>query len=496
MLFSDYFNVTKEELDKYGAVNISLLSDAPLFIDPLLVYFNDNAEIREQYQKITKYLLFLKEMAINPISEEEKRVYFQFKEIKNNWLGVCETGNRGLALGKKFANALSERINFVCDTNNVSCDIHVEKMYLVDPGVGKDKISDWTTNILIEYFVDYTSNFAKDYIDPKLCDNFEVQRCFFDYDLKVFKSKIAYLPFIINKKGKKEFVLLTPKSILRVDEQEICYRNFNDNFDIIRTTISNEELRLQIDSLYKSEIKKLYDKKRETLSIVSSSEIDDYKRKAAIAVIQRFPVVYDYFIATEESKSSDVTAKASTELLEFLASVLENAILEKNVFGFGIKSFEKSDSFNESIYRVNYLKNQIECNGVWKLLYIDNKPIKKEEFLQSLFKLVWCRTKYMFSPKSNSGAGPSDFLVSYGSGDSTVIEYKLASNPKLKSVYNQTNRYKKSHGTTQKSIVVVFCFNDKEKIKAMDLKNGSDCTNFETIVIDCDRESKQSASKE
>jgi hypothetical protein len=36
LYFSDYFEVSEEALDQYGAFNISLASDLPLFIDPFL----------------------------------------------------------------------------------------------------------------------------------------------------------------------------------------------------------------------------------------------------------------------------------------------------------------------------------------------------------------------------------------------------------------------------------------------------------------------------
>ncbi|WP_269078769.1 hypothetical protein [Endozoicomonas numazuensis] len=35
--FSDYFDVEKEDLEKYGAFNVSLINDLPVFIDPFLL---------------------------------------------------------------------------------------------------------------------------------------------------------------------------------------------------------------------------------------------------------------------------------------------------------------------------------------------------------------------------------------------------------------------------------------------------------------------------
>ena len=48
VFFSDIFNVEEERLEEYGAFNISLLNDLPLFIDPFLLYASNKTE----YQKL------------------------------------------------------------------------------------------------------------------------------------------------------------------------------------------------------------------------------------------------------------------------------------------------------------------------------------------------------------------------------------------------------------------------------------------------------------
>ena len=44
--FSDIFNVDESILESYGAMNISLLNDIPLFIDPFLLYASEKPEYR------------------------------------------------------------------------------------------------------------------------------------------------------------------------------------------------------------------------------------------------------------------------------------------------------------------------------------------------------------------------------------------------------------------------------------------------------------------
>ena len=48
--FSDYFDIEEDVIESYGAVNISLINDLPLFIDPFLLFNSTDSE----YQKIQK----------------------------------------------------------------------------------------------------------------------------------------------------------------------------------------------------------------------------------------------------------------------------------------------------------------------------------------------------------------------------------------------------------------------------------------------------------
>ena len=41
--FSDFFDVDESVIDEYGAINISLINDMPLFVDPFLL-FNSEKE--------------------------------------------------------------------------------------------------------------------------------------------------------------------------------------------------------------------------------------------------------------------------------------------------------------------------------------------------------------------------------------------------------------------------------------------------------------------
>ena len=57
--FSDFFNVDEDLLEEYGAVNISLINDLPLFIDPFLLFNSEDKELNAIHNEMISYLKFL-----------------------------------------------------------------------------------------------------------------------------------------------------------------------------------------------------------------------------------------------------------------------------------------------------------------------------------------------------------------------------------------------------------------------------------------------------
>jgi hypothetical protein len=90
--FTDYFNVSEEDLRQYGAFNISLINDLPVFIDPFLLFSSDRPKYQNFHNEMIRYLTFLKEMSENgKISKGLLQQWFLFPEVKQNWLGVQQS---------------------------------------------------------------------------------------------------------------------------------------------------------------------------------------------------------------------------------------------------------------------------------------------------------------------------------------------------------------------------------------------------------------------
>lgn len=88
-IFTDFFNVDPVKLEEYGAFNISLINDLPLFVDPFLLYGSKKKEYNELHEKSIKYLAFLKQKVdYTYITNAKIKSWFMFSEVKQNWFGL------------------------------------------------------------------------------------------------------------------------------------------------------------------------------------------------------------------------------------------------------------------------------------------------------------------------------------------------------------------------------------------------------------------------
>ncbi|MBN2007190.1 MAG: hypothetical protein JXA21_27815 [Anaerolineae bacterium] len=211
--FSDFYDVSPDLLDEYGAFNISLINDLPVFIDPFLIFNSKDERYHELHNNIVRYLKFLRNKSTeNNITDGLLRAWFFFSEIKQNWLGYSMIGNQGSGLGVNFAHALHKNLHTIFSNfgaEKITKGSHLEKLCLIEEGVGRDNISDFTTNLIMEFLLDYTQNFAREYISPELRKVFVVEKVRFNYQTETWERDTYQLPEWMG-----DFVILTPKNLL------------------------------------------------------------------------------------------------------------------------------------------------------------------------------------------------------------------------------------------------------------------------------------------
>lgn len=479
--FSDYFGVSKEDLDEYGAFNISLINDLPVFIDPFLLFSSDKGEYEVLHQEIIKYITFLREMSDKGvISKGLVKHWFLFPEVKQNWLGYSKVGNGGLGLGPKFATALNDNLSTIFNnfgTEQITQSSHLEKLCLIKDGVGKDSISDFTTNLIKGYICEYTQEFTLKYVDKSRCKRVSVKHANFDYNTRRWNAKAYTLPYIDG-----DFVLLTPKDILTKDDAWINKHDIIGDFDEIAESIPNVELRAQINEYLLRQIPER----------ASQREVNE----AISQTLRKFPVLIDHYIRFKEDHGDEAVALSEQKVKETEAIfILQVTNLVEMLRAQKAFYSQKGDTFDEAYNRVMFLKQVIESNDGYRLFYVKGEPVKRESDLQLIFRLTWYAAEDDVNAEVNNGRGPVDYKISRGSKDSTLVEFKLASNSKLKQNLAKQVEVYKAANQTKKSIKVILYFTDSELVKTLKaLKELELNQNKGLVLIDARATNKPSGS--
>lgn len=244
--FTDFFCVSETALEEYGAFNISLIGDLPLFIDPFLLFNSDNKVYQELHTQIIQYMRFLKDRTLEgAIAPGLVDAWFSFPEVRQNWLGFSRTGNSGHGLGRDFASALHRNFNFVFrdfGSETVTRSSHFEKLCLIRDGVGRDMMSDFTTNLIKGYLAGYTQTFAREHIHAEQRRRVAIPKARFNYETRSWATETYELPAF-----RGDHVLLTPKNILTKDEAWINRPELLDRYPEIAAAMLDGTLRAQVN---------------------------------------------------------------------------------------------------------------------------------------------------------------------------------------------------------------------------------------------------------
>ncbi|KLV05353.1 hypothetical protein ABT56_11555 [Photobacterium aquae] len=429
--FSDFFDVDEALIDAYGAFNPSLLNDLPLFIDPFLLYINDDDELRNLHNEVINYVAFLKEQANEKdINSAELQAWFMFPEVRQNWFGYSEVGCGGHGLGKDFADSLNNNLNTIFmdfGDETVTKESHLEKLCLIKDGVGKDTISDFTTNLIKQFLLEYTQKFSAENIDKKYLSAHMVKKVYFDYDKKKWMPKEYILPTYND-----DFVLLTPKSILTKDKTWINKADLLSRFDGIVDAMPNHELREKINDYLSKCLPEDY-------------KNSDYK-EAIKSTISKYPEYIDYFIKSKEDGYKEARLTSDVKVADIEKLYIENlreiySQLSKTEF------YDMSnETFDELYMKAQLFKDVIESRGGYKLVFTNQSKITKEAELRLLIKLV-----FLAQVKHKYQLNLSDRL-----------SFKLASNPVLKQSIGKKLKEEEGLDDNDKSIFAIVFYSDKE----------------------------------
>lgn len=478
--FSDYFGIDEEVVSRYGALNISLVNDLPLFIDPFLLFESKKNEYKRLHDQIISYVKFLKTIATTKsLTDVEIEYWFYFPEVKQNWLGFSRDGNGGSGLGREFAGVLTRNLKSVFSNFGeevLTKSSHLEKLCLMSDHVGRDHLSDFTTNLIKKYLLEYTQEFAIKNLSKERISTFAIDKVEFDFETKKWTRALYQLP---NNNG--DYVLLTPKDILTKDDAWINRGDLVNKFQDIYNAIPDALLRGRINEYF--------------LNRLAENPTKNEVKEVASKAIEEYPQILDFYIKDKEDKGRE-----AVDLSRSKVSGTERRFV-KNVQNFvacylsGTDFYESDDSYEESMRRLLYLKHVIENNDGYKFFYVNGLPVQRELDLQIMFRLTWAVSSFEVDGEVNNGRGPVDFKISKGRENKALVEFKLAANTKLKqNLKNQIQVYQKANNT-KKSIKAILYFDENQEIRVKailkELKLSSDPS---VVLIDARRDNKPSGS--
>lgn len=480
--FTEHFGLDPETIDSFGAFNVSLVNDIPLFIDPFLLFNSEKSEYRALHNEMIRYLRFLRDRALSgAISPALVATWYTFPEFKQTWLGFSQAGNSGRGLGRGFAFSLHKNLNTVFSTfgdEHVTLGSHIEKLTLIESGIGKDKISDFTTNLIKEYLLKYTQTFAQSNLSHDQLGHFRVPKVRFNYQTESWASESFELP-----KFENDFVVLIPMDMLTMEDIWINKSDMISQFDQIVQALPNEQIRAQLNNYF--------------ISVLPDEPTAPEKRAAIFRTIRSNPDFIEYYIRFKED-SGDKAVAASAEKVAWSHNLFVDQARSLAFQLFRNTPFYslRGDTHSEARQRVEYMKDVIENKGGWRVLYVDNEPVRREKDLHVLFRLTWFGTPSDVSTEVDDGRGPADFKISRGSRDKSIVEFKLASNSHLKrNLEKQTEVYMKaSDAKVGIKVIVYFTKSEYDRVMRIldELKMRGDPNIY---LIDARSDNKPSASK-
>jgi hypothetical protein len=488
--FNEYFEVPEEVVGQHGAFNVSIINDVPLFIDPFLLFNSKKDEYQNLHEDILRYMRFLRDAVVDGrVTNDLESAWFMFSEVRQNWLGFSLRGNGGTGLGRDFARAL--RMNLATLFSDfgreaISRSSHIEKVCLISNGVGKDNISDFTTNLVKNWLCRYTEDFAKKYVAPQLRRRVAVKKALFNYSTEVWESVEYDLPWL---EEHNDFVILTPKDMLTRDQNWINRPDLIRGFDHIPPSIEDDALRGQVSNYFEKILFSDAFRRRGP----SQKERDTAAARTLIA----FPQLLDYYIRLKEStgdQAVDISAQKVLEtrqVFESQVKLLQADLASKSQF------YQlRGNTYTEAHERLGYLKDIIENKGGHRIFYHDGRPIQREADVQILFRFVWFGSPSDVAREVNDGRGPVDYKISRGAKDKTLVEFKLAKNTGLERNLEKQLPIYQAASDAKNGIKAIVFFSEAEKRKVDNvLKRLGISDHKDIVLIDARMDNKPSGSK-
>ncbi len=152
--FSELFEINKSQAE-LDFVDISVETDTPLYVDPYALTTRDDNWSIQCHEQVVSFFQSVLTAVKNKDSRTGIKLLSHLNEPEETHLGVSKEGNTGRGIGGRQA---SELYNSLSRSKAASTGLleDISDFALFIPGIGRDKISDITTNVIRKSLIEYT----------------------------------------------------------------------------------------------------------------------------------------------------------------------------------------------------------------------------------------------------------------------------------------------------------------------------------------------------
>jgi hypothetical protein len=424
------WGIPSDAIAAVGAIDITLNSDTNLFIDPLLLAEASNAVFRDcataSYEARFRQLIELLKASQtnNDAAWRAARKRLAFHEVPYTHLGYS-SGTGGSGFGDGLAGNLLATAKEVIDLGVTNPDLFIV-LALFEDGVGADRISDMTTNIILDCLASFTT---------EVCNQLGIKTQPFKLN-----GKERQLP--PNPLKTTEPILLVPKDIVR--DLPIA----SDWDSVGAAARETEDLRQrvneQIGEIWRAKTK------RDKEAVRNNALRSKRSFETLLEVVRN---------AADEPYDIKNDHRGEIYPAEIHREIAWSEPLNLHAYSKRKLTLDEVDQVARAI--IDQFKSLIEHRGLWKELWDDRKRRPRlEKAMQRLFYAVamsYCEANDLdISPESDGGAGPVDFKISAGASAKVVLELKRSSNPKLVDGYTkQLGAYRAAEGAIRAHYIVI-----------------------------------------
>jgi len=434
---STLLGTTTKDLESKGVFDGFVDVDSRLHIDPSLLgktgikeFDKAEEEFRDYFNNVLTLIKNSKKEGDALFNEAWKRL--QFKEEGSTALGYSDKGTGGSGIGEKLALNILKTAKEIIDAGIVD-PIIFELVGVLEDNIGADRISDMTTSILFNNFLEFTQRVSK------------------ELKVKTEEFTIRGTKYLLPKdKITETFIIFMPKKLLNglpiasdwSDIDIVCA--YNDALRRKLNKVIGKSWKSALNRLTKKDLRKLLLDNPELLKDL----IQQYKSKPKSE--------YDF-------KNDPLGEIIWAELSE----------TAPNDYPLNLRKYNPitSDNILEVVKIIcNHFGTLIEDNGWFEYLYDQRGKQKKERAPQLLFYGVaeaYCEANNLsLDRETNAGIGSLDFKLSRGFDAKVNVELKYSTNSNLvKGFEKQLPAYNRAEKTEHSIYLIIMTKNNSRKIK-------------------------------